>query len=225
MGICPSFSSIMPPPPGTGKPVSDRSRPYDATDGDSSGPVERCRSKSWLIGCGMAIRAARLSDTEGIRAITNHEILNGTSTFELEPRTLAAQRAWLQDRSGVHAVIVATPEGDDATVIGFASLSPYRSRPAYNTTVENSVYVHQDHRGEGIGRALLEELIEVAQNHGFHTVMARISGGNVASKAVHLSVGFEVVGIERQVGRKFGRWLDVTIMQLMLQDWSGPGRI
>ncbi|WP_419918701.1 N-acetyltransferase family protein [Candidatus Poriferisocius sp.] len=173
----------------------------------------------------MAIRAARLSDTEGIRAITNHEILNGTSTFELEPRTLAAQRAWLQDRSGVHAVIVATPEGDDATVIGFASLSPYRSRPAYNTTVENSVYVHQDHRGEGIGRALLEELIEVAQNHGFHTVMARISGGNVASKAVHLSVGFEVVGIERQVGRKFGRWLDVTIMQLMLQDWSGPGRI
>ncbi len=173
----------------------------------------------------MAIRGARLTDAEGIRTIANHEILNGTSTFELEPRTLAAQQAWLRDRRGVHAVIVATPEGDDDTVIGYASLSPYRSRPAYNTTVENSVYVHQDHRGEGVGRALLKELIGLAQNHGFHTVIARISGGNQASAAVHRSVGFEVVGIERQVGRKFGRWLDVTVMQLMLQDWSGPGRI
>ena len=173
----------------------------------------------------VAIRAARLADAEGIREIYNYEVLNGTSTFDIEPRSLATQQSWLQDRSGVHAVLVATPDDDDDTVIGYASLSPFHTRPAYNTTVENSVYVHIDHRGEGVGRALLLELITLAQSHGFHTVVARISGGNEASVAVHRSAGFEVVGIEREVGRKFGRWLDVTVMQLMLRDWRGPGRI
>ena len=168
------------------------------------------------------IRAARLADAEGILTILNYEILNGISIFEMEPRTLAKQRTWLQDRNGVHAVIVATPDDDD-TVLGFASLSPFHTRPAYNTTVENSVYVHQGCRGQGIGRALLVELLGLAQSHGFHTVIARISGGNEESVAVHRSVGFEVAGVEREVGRKFGRWLDVTVMQLMLQDWSGPG--
>ena len=173
----------------------------------------------------MAIRTARLADAEGIREIINYEILNGVSIFEMEPRTLAAQQSWLQDRSGVHAVLVATPDDDEDTVLGFSSLSPFHTRPAYNTTVENSVYVHQDHRGKGIGRILLEEIVGLAQSHGFHTVIARISGKNEASVAVHRSAGFEVVGIEREVGRKFGRWLDVTVMQLMLRDWSGPGRI
>ena len=166
----------------------------------------------------VAIRAARLADAEGIRTIVNYEILNGVSIFEMEPRSLAAQRTWLQDRSGVHAVLVATPDDDDDMVLGFASLSPFHTRPAYNTTVENSVYVHQDHRGQGIGRALLVEIIKLAKSHGFHTVIARISGGNETSVAVHRSVGFEVAGTERQVGRKFGRWIDVIVMQLMLQD-------
>ena len=170
----------------------------------------------------VAIRAARLSDAEGIREIYNYEVLNGTSTFDIEPRSLAAQQTWLQDRSGVHAVLVATPEEVDDPVIGYASLSPFHTRPAYNTTVENSVYVHQDHRGKGIGRALLVEIIELAQSHGFHTLIARISGKNEASVAVHQAVGFEVAGVEREVGRKFGRWLDVTVMQLMLRDWNCP---
>ena len=170
----------------------------------------------------VAIRAARLADAEGIRTIVNYEILNGVSIFELEPRSLAAQRTWLQDRSGVHAVLVATPDDDDDMVLGFASLSPFHTRPAYNTTVENSVYVHQDHRGQGIGRALLVEIIKLAKSHGFHTVIARISGGNETSVAVHRSVGFEVAGTEREVGRKFGRWIDVIVMQLMLQDQRGP---
>jgi len=172
----------------------------------------------------VAIRAAKLSDAEGIREIYNYEVLNGTSTFDIEPRSLAAQQAWLRDRSGVHAVLVATPaeDEDEDSVIGYASLSPFHTRPAYNTTVENSVYVHQDHRGKGIGRALLVEIIGLAQSHGFHTAIARISGKNEASVAVHRSAGFEVAGVEREVGRKFGRWLDVTVMQLMLRDWSGP---
>jgi len=170
------------------------------------------------------IRAARLADAEGIREIYNYEVLNGTSTFDLEPRSSAAQQAWLRDRSGVHAVLVATSDGDDGSVVGYASLSPFHARPAYNTTVEDSVYVHADHRGCGVGRALLVELTALAQSHGFHTVIARISGGNEASVAVHRSVGFAVAGVEREVGRKFGRWLDVTLMQLMLRDWSRPER-
>ncbi len=168
------------------------------------------------------IRAARLADAEGIRRIYNHEVLNGTSTFDIEPRSLVAQQAWLEGRSGVHAVLVATPVGDD-TVLGYAALSPFHARPAYNATVENSVYVHADHRGQGIGRVLLAEMIGRAQSHGFHTVIARVSGDNEASVALHRSTGFRLVGTEREVGRKFGRWVDVTVMQLMLRDWNRPG--
>ncbi|MXW41519.1 MAG: N-acetyltransferase family protein [Acidimicrobiia bacterium] len=166
----------------------------------------------------MMIRAARLADVAGICEIINHEILYDTNIFELEPRTLAAQQTWLQDRKGVHAVLVASASDNDSQVLGFASLSPFRSRCAYNSTVENSVYVHQDHRGQGIGKALLTETVSLAKSHGFHTVIARISGGNEVSVAVHRLVGFEVVGTEREVGRKFGRWLDVIVMQLMLNE-------
>ncbi len=167
----------------------------------------------------MLIRTARLTDAAGICEIMNYEILNGTSIFELEPRTLADQQTWLQNRSGVHAVIVATANGDDDKVLGFASLSPFHARPAYNSTVENSVYVHQDHRGRGIGKALLQEILQLAISHGFHTMIARISGGNEVSVEMHRSLGFEVVGTEREVGRKFGRWLDVIVMQIMLQSF------
>ena len=101
-------------------------------------------------------------------------------------------------------------------VAGFASLSPYRDRPAYRTTVEDSIYVHRDHRGAGVGRALLAEIVDVAAARGFHTVIARIVGGHDASIRLHRSLGFDHVGIEREVGRKFGRWLDVVVMQKLL---------
>ena len=168
----------MPRHPVTGKP----NRIGPVSEEWAEGGIGPVSDGSVLV---VAIRAARLADAEGILEIVNHEILNGVSIFELAPRTLADQRTWLQDRAGVHAVIVATPDGDDHTVLGFASLSPFHTRPAYNTTVENSVYVHRDHRGQGIGRALLEELVGLAKSHGFHTVIARISGGNETSVAVH----------------------------------------
>ena len=87
--------------------------------------------------------------------------------------------------------------------------------PAYSTTVEDSVYVAADHRGQGVGKALLGELVDLAAAHGFHAVMARIVGDHEASIALHRSCGFELVGIEREIGRKFGRWLDVALMQLL----------
>ena len=106
---------------------------------------------------------------------------------------------------------------------GFASLSPYRDRPAYRTTVEDSVYVDRRHQGRGIGRRLLGELLDRATESGFHAVMARIVGGHEASIALHRSLGFEVVGTEREVGRKFNRWLDVVLMQRLLQEDAPAG--
>jgi phosphinothricin acetyltransferase len=159
------------------------------------------------------IRLARPDDVEATRAIYNLEVQGSTITFDLVPRTPSQQREWLQQHSGAHPAIVAV-NGDD--VIGFGSLSPYRSRPAYSTTVEDSVYVDRDRRGQGVGRLLLNELVRLARAHGFHAVMARIVGGHEASIALHRACGFEMVGIEREVGRKFGQWLDVAVMQRLL---------
>ena len=106
-------------------------------------------------------------------------------------------------------------EGEDV-VIGFGSLSPYRPRAAYSTTVENSVYVAEVYQRLGIGRAILEELLHLAKAHGFHAVIARIGGGNDASVALHASCGFEMIGTEREVGRKLGRWLDVVCLQRLI---------
>jgi L-amino acid N-acyltransferase len=159
------------------------------------------------------IRLARRDDAESIRQIYNLEVSTSTVTFDLVPRTVSDQIEWLEARSGAHVVIVAETDGE---VVGFASLSPFRDRPAYNSTVENSVYVRSDQRGAGVGSALLDELMSLAGQHGFHTVIARIVGGHDASIGLHRSLGFEVVGTEREVGRKFGKWLDVVVMQRLL---------
>ncbi len=160
------------------------------------------------------IRLAGVADAEAIRAIYNLEVMTATSTFDLLPRTLEEQVTWLEARSGAFSTIVAVDEHD--TVVGFASLSPYKERAAYRTTVEDSVYVERSRNGEGIGRLLLSHAVDVARASGFHAVMARIEAGGAASRVVHARCGFELVGIEREVGRKFNRWLDVAVMQLVL---------
>ena len=161
----------------------------------------------------MDLRLARPDDAEATRTIYNTEVTGSTVTFDLVPRSLEEQRAWIEARSGAMAVVVAEADGE---VVGFGALSRYRSRPAYSTTVEDSVYVRGDQRGNGVGRALLGELVDVAAARGFHTVMARIVGGHDASIGLHRSLGFELVGVEKEVGRKFGRWLDVVLMQRLL---------
>jgi phosphinothricin acetyltransferase len=155
-----------------------------------------------------------LADAEAIAAIYNLEVLESTATFDLTPRTLEEQRSWQIDRSGAHAVLVAVD--DTSKLAGFASLSPFRPRPAYSTTVESSVYVSREHRRRGIARLLMIDLIATAQSHGFHSIVARIADSQEASLALHAEMGFELVGVEREVGRKFGRWLDVAVMQVLL---------
>ncbi len=163
---------------------------------------------------GITLRAATVADAPAIATIYNHEVLNTTATFDLVPRTLEEQREWLLARSGAFSAIVAVAE--DAGVVGFASLSPYKERAAYRTTVEDSVYVDRAFGGRGIGTLLVTRLLGIARDSGFHAVMARIEASGTASRALHARCGFELVGIEREVGRKFNRWLDVAIMQALL---------
>jgi phosphinothricin acetyltransferase len=161
------------------------------------------------------IRPAVDSDAEAIRAIYNHEVQHSTATFDLVMRSSADQRSWLASRSGAFSVLVAEWKGE---VVGFASISPYKERAAYRTTVEDSVYVRRDRHGLGIGRALLTALLDAAEASGFHVVMARIEAGGTASRALHQACGFHLVGIEREVGRKFNRWLDTALMQCLLHE-------
>jgi L-amino acid N-acyltransferase len=170
----------------------------------------------------VAIRLAERRDAEAIRTIYNREVMASTATFDMVPRTLDEQVQWIDEHAGGHPAVVAelvAEAGADAggrRVIGFGSLTPYRPRPAYATTVENSVYVDPEYQGRGIGKAILDELVRLAADHGFHSVVARIVGGHEASIALHAACGFETVGVEREVGRKFTRWLDVVVMQRML---------
>ena len=163
---------------------------------------------------GVAVRLARPDDAEAIRAIYNLEVTESTVTFDLVPRTLEDQLAWLHQRTGAHVVLVAVD--DDDQVVGYGSLSAYKARAAYATTVEDSVYVARGSQGQGVGRLLLGELVATATAHGFHSMVARIVGGHDASIRLHAALGFEIVGTEREIGRKFGRWLDVVLMQKLL---------
>ena len=162
----------------------------------------------------VTIRLARMMDAEAIRSIYNREVIESTWTFDLVPRSLAEQERWLTQHAGAHPAVVA--EDDAGVVVGFGALGPYRRRPAYATTVEDSVFVRHDRHRQGIGRAILVELVRLATVHGFHAVIGRIVGDNQASVALHRSCGFELVGVEREVGRKFGRWLDVIVMERLL---------
>jgi len=162
----------------------------------------------------LSLRLVERRDAAAIRDIYNLEVAESTVTFDMVPRTLDEQVAWIDEHSGGHPAIVAVDE--QGVVVGFGSLTSYKDRPAYATTVEDSVYVHRDHRSRGVGKLLLEELVRLGRDHGFHAMIARIVGDHGVSIALHSGCGFEHVGVEREVGRKFNKWLDVVEMQLIL---------
>ncbi len=161
----------------------------------------------------MEIRRASELDGEAIRQIYNAEVLTSTATLDLVPRSPTEHQAWMAAHSGVYPVLVAT---EGLSVLGFSSLSPYRPRPGYSTAVEDSIYVAAAARRKGVGRALLGAIVEAARQHGFHLVIGRISAEQEASIKLHEACGFTYVGVERQVARKFGRFIDVAIVQLLL---------
>ena len=156
-----------------------------------------------------------------ILAIFNHAILHTTALYEYEPRTPEFMAAWFdtKERAGLPVIGAFTPDG---RLAGFAAYGPFRTLPAYRYTVEHSVYVHPDHRGRGIARALLHELISRAQAQEVHVLVGVIDAENAASIALHRALGFVHAGTLRQVGYKFGRWLDVDLYQLALPTPIAP---
>ena len=169
----------------------------------------------------VALRAAGEADLASIAAIWNHEVLESDSTTDTEPRDPAAQREWLAWHTERYPVVVATVasdglERDGDLVVAYGSLSPYRPKPAFVRTVEDSVYVAREHRGAGLGGLVLAELIRRARVLEHHSIVARITAKNVASLRLHARHGFERVGVERESAFKLGCWHDVAIMQRRL---------
>jgi len=163
----------------------------------------------------ITIRSAVESDVPAITDIYNYEILNGWATFDLEPKPLEERLQWFRETQHPHLIVVAEDAGE---VVGWGCLRPFHERMAYRFTAQNSVYIHQDHRGRGVGKLILARLIDQGRENGFHSIMAGISQDNPASDRLHRSLGFEFVGNEREVGYKFERWLDVSWWQVMLGD-------
>ncbi len=174
----------------------------------------------------MRTRLVEIADATALMAIYNPEVLETTNTFDLVPRTLAEQEAWIGSHRSSHPCFVAINESDEVgepgargeRILGFAVVSPFRSRPAYASTVENSVYVHRGARGRGVGELLMRELIATAKISGYHAIIARIVGENGGSIRLHEKVGFTLVGTEIEVGRKHNRWLDVVEYQYVVPD-------
>ncbi|HRH64830.1 MAG TPA: N-acetyltransferase family protein [Bacteroidia bacterium] len=156
------------------------------------------------------IHAATENDQPDILAIYNEAVLNTTATFDVEPRTAEAQMEWFRRHKQNHPVLVAVA---DDRIVGWASLSPWSDRCAYDTTVEVSVYIDKDFRGKGIGSRLLESITLEGQRVKNHTVISRISSDNQASIRIHEKAGYKTIGVMKEVGFKFGKFLDVTMMQ------------
>lgn len=159
------------------------------------------------------IRPAVSADVPEITEIYNEAIAETTATFDIEPKTIADREAWLGDRDSRFPVIVAESGG---RVVGWAALTPWSSRAGYADTAESAIYVHSAHRNRGIGRQLKRRIIELARQHRFHTLVVRVTAESEASVHLNVEFGFEHVGTLKEAGRKFGRLLDVHIMQKML---------
>lgn len=162
------------------------------------------------------IRPATASDLPEILAIVNHAIAHTTAIYDYEPRTLELQNEWFADKLA-HKFPVIAAEYNGKT-IGFASYGTFRVKAAYQFTVEHSVYVSDDFIGKGIGKLLLAELIQLAKSQNMHVMIGCIDAANAPSIAFHKKFGFKESGICREVGFKFGKWLDLQFMQLILKD-------
>jgi len=165
---------------------------------------------------GLRIRDVLETDTEAVHAIYSHHVLHGTASFDLEPPPLSAiadKVAWIMGENWPFLIAEA-----GGSVAGYAYVTQFRDRAAYRFTAENSIYVHPAHIGRGIGKALLEALLERTAAQGFRTMIAVIGGAEPASIALHAGCGFAEVGRMSGVGWKKERWLDSVYMQ---RDLSG----
>ena len=156
-----------------------------------------------------------------ILEILNEAIASSTALYDYQPRAMEAMTGWFKSReAGPFPVIGA--EDPSGKLLGFATYGSFRNWPAYKYTVEHSVYVHRSHRGAGIGSALLQRLVILAEHQGCHVMVGGIDQSNRASVSLHEKLGFEHAGTIRHAGFKFGKWLDLAFYQLILKTPSDP---
>jgi L-amino acid N-acyltransferase YncA len=160
------------------------------------------------------VRDARPADAVAMREIYNDAVAHTTAVFDDVPRTLEAQQAWLTSKGDQGWPVLVAESG--GRVVGYATFGAFRAWPAYRHTVENSIYVAPDRRGQGVGKGLLGPLLERARQRRVHAVIAAITADNEASLRLHARFGYREVGRFPEVGHKFERWLDVVFMELLL---------
>lgn len=153
--------------------------------------------------------------------VFNEAIVTSTALFDYKPRTSESMTSWFKAKEDGRFPVIGIEDGNEQ-LLGFASYGTFRAWPAYKYTVEHSVYVHKDHRGRGIGRRLMVELIAAAQAQDHHLLIGGIESSNAGSIALHESLGFIHAGTLREAGYKFGRWLDLSFYQLTLQTPAQP---
>jgi phosphinothricin acetyltransferase len=169
-----------------------------------------------------ALRACNLEEHgKEILVILNDAIVNSTALYDYVPRTIENMVSWFAAKDAGEFPVVGAFD-DRGQLVGFGSFGTFRAYPAYKYTVEHSVYVREDQRGRGLGRVLVSQLIEEAKARDLHTMIGVIDSSNVASINLHESLGFSRVGLIPQVGFKFGRWLDVVLMQIVLATPAEP---
>jgi L-amino acid N-acyltransferase YncA len=161
----------------------------------------------------MKIRKAKINDLEAINRIYNYAVISTAATFDTRPETIESRKKWFYRHSGKYPIIVAE---DERGVISWASLSQWSDRCAYNNTAEISVYVDKNEQGLGIGNRLISRIIELARKNKLHVVIARIAGENEISVHLHKKYGFTHVGSLKEVGYKFDHYIDVHLMQSIL---------
>ena len=158
----------------------------------------------------LAIRDAKFNDLDEITEIYNWAILNTTATFDKIPKSIDEQKSWFNDHGNKNPIIIAEL---DEKIVGWASLSKWSDRCAYSDTAEISLYVKKEFMGKDIGKNIMEHIIKKGKSVGLHGLIARITEGDKNSIHLHESFGFEHIGIMREVGKKFGRLVDVYLMQ------------
>lgn len=158
----------------------------------------------------LTIRRASIKDLETIKDIYNEAILTTDATFDTEPKTVAEQRSWFKEHGKRNPIVVAVMDG---MICGWASLSKWSNRCAYDDTAEISVYVKKEYHNRGIGKSLMINVLDEGEKVGLHTVISRITDGNAVSIRLHEELGFQHIGIMKEVGKKFDKMLDVCMMQ------------
>ena len=160
----------------------------------------------------LKMKKPTLDDLNAITEIYNDAILTTVATFDTEPKNLEEQKNWFTNHGSKYPILVAKQNG---LIVGWASLSKWSDRCAYSDTAEISLYVAKEHRGKGIGKKLIQAIIQEGRRTGLHTVIAQITEGNEVSVHLHELAGFKHVGTMNEVGKKFGKLLDVHLMQLI----------